>query len=72
MWVIRSGSSLWYWSRGWEEKGINNNNNNNNNILPSPLERNIALVSVMLGKCGLIRSSMVTVARELKADEMVL
>lgn len=52
--------------------GNNNNNNNNNSSSPSPLERNVALVSVMLGKCGLIRSSMVTVARELKADEMVL
>lgn len=58
--------------QGMGGEGNHNNNNNNNNILPSPLERNVALVSVMLGKCGLIRSSMVTVARELKADEMVL
>ena len=32
----------------------------------------MALASVMFGKYGLIRSSMVTVARELKAEEMVL
>lgn len=32
----------------------------------------MALDSVIFGKWGLIRSSIVTVARELKADEMVL
>lgn len=48
------------------------NNINGDDVWPSPLDRKVALASVMLGKCGLIRSSMVTVARELKADEMVL
>lgn len=41
-------------------------------ILPSPLDSSVALASVMFGKYGLIRSSIVTVARELKAEEMVL
>ena len=41
-------------------------------VLPSALDSSVALASVMLGKWGLIRSSIVTVARELKADEMVL
>lgn len=44
----------------------------NTYILPSPLDSRVAFASVMFGNWGLIRSSMVTVARELKADEMVL
>lgn len=39
---------------------------------PNALDSSVALASVMAGKYGLMRSSMVTVARELKAEEMVL
>lgn len=41
-------------------------------VTPSPFDSSVALDSVIAGKCGLIRSSIVTVAKELKADEMVL
>lgn len=47
-------------------------NKHDGSTSPRLLERKVALLSVMVGKCGLIRSSMVTVARELKAEEMVL
>lgn len=36
------------------------------------MDSRVALFSVMAGKCGLMRSSIVTVAKELKAEEMVL
>lgn len=36
------------------------------------MDSRVALASVMAGKCGLMRSSIVTVAKELKAEEMVL
>lgn len=39
---------------------------------PKALDSRVALDSVMLRKCGLIKSSIVTVASELKAEEMVL
>lgn len=39
---------------------------------PKALDSRVALASVMAGYCGLMRSSMVTVAKELKADDMVL
>lgn len=39
---------------------------------PKALDSMVALNSVMAGKCGLMRSSIVTVAKELKAEEMVL
>lgn len=39
---------------------------------PKALDSRVALDSVMLRKCGLMRSSIVTVASELKAEEMVL
>lgn len=39
---------------------------------PRPLDSSVARASVMPGQKGLIRSSIVTVARELKADEIVL
>lgn len=40
--------------------------------LPKTLDSRVALASGMAGKCGLMRSSMVTVAKELKAEEIVL
>lgn len=39
---------------------------------PKALDSRVALDSVMRGKCGLMRSSIVTVASELKAEEMLL
>lgn len=39
---------------------------------PKALDSRVALASVMVGKYGLMRSSIVTVAKELKAEEMVL
>ena len=39
---------------------------------PKALDSSVALASVMVGKCGLMRSSIVTVANELNAEEIVL
>lgn len=41
-------------------------------ISPKALDTRVALASDMEGNCGLMRSSIVTVAKELKAEEMVL